>query len=162
MAAYPQINTYLNNHYDGMDPEQLILLLYKGALSRLRLTREGIEEKDVKKKGENLSKTIAIISELNASVDSKMDDDSTHFLRGLYTAILTELSKVTLNDDLKTLNRTERYIFELKEIWEKDVMATANKKGSIPLPQKEPVHNTSLPSAFKEKPSNNKFHTISV
>jgi flagellar secretion chaperone FliS len=162
MAAYPQINTYLNNHYDGMDPEQLILLLYKGALSRLRLTREGIEEKDVKKKGENLSKAIAIISELNASVDSKMEDDSTHFLRGLYTAILTELPKVTLNNDLKILSRTERYISELKEIWEKDVMAKANKKGTIPHSLNKPVTKPSLSSAFKEKPSNSKFHAISV
>jgi flagellar protein FliS len=162
MAAYPQINTYLNNHYDGMDPEQLILLLYKGALNRLRLTKEGIEEKDVKKKGENLSKAIAIISELNASVDSKMEDDSTHFLRGLYTAILTELPKVTLNNDLQILGRTERYISELKEIWEKDVMAKTNNKGTIPQLLKEPVRSPSIPSALKEKPSNNRFHAISV
>jgi len=122
MAAYQQINTYLNNHYDGMDPEQLIFLLYKGALSRLRLTRDGIMEKNVKKKGENLSKAIAIISELNASVNSKMEDESTLFLRGLYTAILEELPKVTLNNDLKTLKRAEKYISRLKEMsWQKKI-----------------------------------------
>lgn len=160
MAAYPQINTYLNNHYDGMEPEQLILLLYKGALSRLKLTREGIKENDVKKKGENLSKVIAIIAELNASVDSKMEDDSTHFLRGLYTAILTELPKVTLNNDLKILNRTEKYISELKDIWEKDVMA--KEKQSLPRIVKEPIHAPHLPSAFKENPSKSKFQAFSV
>jgi flagellar protein FliS len=160
MAPYQQINTYLNNHYEGMDPEQLILLLYKGALSRLKLTREGINEKNVKKKGENLSKAIAIISELNASVDSKMDDDSTHFLRGLYTAILNELQKVTLNNDLTILNRTEKYISELKNIWEKDVMA--KEKQSLPKIIKYPVQTPSLPSAFKENPSTSKFSAISV
>jgi flagellar protein FliS len=51
MAAYQQVNNYLTNHYEGMDPEQLILLLFNGALSRLKLAREGIMEKDVKKKG---------------------------------------------------------------------------------------------------------------
>ncbi|HAR34386.1 MAG TPA: flagellar export chaperone FliS, partial [Desulfobacter sp.] len=69
MAAYQQLHTYLNNHYEGMDPEQLILLLFKGALTRMKLAREGIEEGNIQKKGENLSKVIAIISELNASVD---------------------------------------------------------------------------------------------
>lgn len=160
MAGYQQINTYLNNHYDGMDPEQLILLLYKGALSRLKLAREGIKERDVKKKGENLSKAIAIISELNASVDSKMEDDSTHFLRGLYTAILTELPKVTLNNDLKILTQTEKYISELKNIWEKDVMT--KEKQSIPRIVKEPARTSPLPSAFKKTAANSSFHAISV
>lgn len=158
MAAYQQINTYLNNHYGGMDPEQLILLLYKGALSRIRLSREGINENNAKKKGENLSKTIAIISELNASVHSKMENESTRFLRGLYTAILAELPKVTLNNDLKTLNRAEKYIFRLKEIWENDVMA--KKKQSMSGIIKGPA--PSLPQAFEENQSRSSFHTISV
>ena len=115
-----------------MDPEQLILLLFNGALSRLRSAREGIEEKDVKKKGENLSKAIAIISELNASIDSKMNDESTRFLRGLYTAILTELPKVILNNDLKTLDRTETYISKLKEIWERMSWEKRNKINKRP------------------------------
>lgn len=166
MAAYQQVNQYLNHHYESMNPEQLILLLYNGALSRLRLTREGIKEDDVKKKGENLSKAIAIISELNASVDSKMEDESTQFLRGLYAAILAELPKITFNNDLKTLNRTEKYISELKKIWEKDVMAKGKgmgkDKGSIPHIKKEFAHTPSIPSAFKEKPLDRKFHAISV
>jgi len=160
MAPYQQINKYLNNHYDGMDPEQLILLLYKGALSRLKRAGEGIKEKNVQKKGENLSKAIAIISELNASIDSTMDDDSTLFLRGLYTAILNELPKVTLNNDISILNRTEKYITELKNIWEKDVMAKG--KESMPHMIKEVAPIRSIPSAFKEFPSKSSFNAISV
>lgn len=57
-AAYQQINTYLNNHYEGMDPKQLILLLFNGALSRLDLTRQGIEENDVQKKGKTSQKPL--------------------------------------------------------------------------------------------------------
>ncbi len=128
MAGYQQVNNYLSNHYEGMEPEQLILLLFNGAINRLKLAREGIIEKDVKKRGESLSKAIAIISELNASVDSKMEDESTVFLRGLYTAILTELPKVSLNNDIKILDRTENYIQELKKIWEKDVMGEEKKQ----------------------------------
>ncbi len=160
MAAYQQVNQYLNHHYESMDPKQLILLLYNGALSRLKLTREGIRENDVKKKGENLSKAIAIISELNASVDSKMDDESTQFLRGLYTAILTELPKIALNNDLKILKQAETYIAKLKEIWENDVMA--KKKGSIPTLVKEPAGKQALPPAFNKTSSNGSFHSISV
>lgn len=160
MAAYQQLHTYLNNHYEGMDPEQLILLLFKGALTRMKLAREGIEEGNIQKKGENLSKVIAIISELNASVDPTMTDESTRFLKGIYTAILTELPKVTLNNDLKTLDRSKAYISRLKEIWETDVMA---KKQASPT---EIVRNTvpkrSFPPAFNPDRPKTTFQAISV
>lgn len=122
MAALAQVNTYLTNHYEGMTPEQLILLLYKGALDRIELTRQGIKEKNIQKRGENLSKVIAIVAELNAAVDPKMNDEGTRFLRGLYSAILTELPKVSVTNDVKILDRTAAYIGKLKEIWETDVM----------------------------------------
>lgn len=160
MAAYQQINTYLNNHYEGMDPKQLILLLFNGALSRLDLTRQGIEENDVQKKGENLSKAIDIISELNVSVDPTMTDESTRFLRGIYTAILTELPKVTLNNDLKTLDRAEAYIARLKDIWEKDVMR--NEKGSRPETVNKPALKQSFQPALNESRPETTFHAISV
>lgn len=160
MSAYQQVNNYLSNHYEGMDPKQLILLLFNGALTRLRLTREGIEENDVKKKGENLSKAIAIISELNASVDSKMDDEATQFLRGLYTAILNELPKISLNNDIKTLDRTEAYISRLKEIWEKEVMAKGRdvKQETV----KGEKADSAFPSSMKGENSDYGFHSISV
>lgn len=159
MAAYQQVQSYLNNHYEGMDPEQLILLLYNGALSRLRFTRDGIKEKNVQKKGENLSKAIAIISELHASVDPEMDDASTRFLRDLYTAILTELPKVTLNNDLSTLDRAEGYISKLRDIWEKDVMAK-RKNGK---PAQESFNKPSAaPVNFEKSRPMKTFQSISV
>jgi len=134
MSPHSMVNSYLNNHYEGMTPEQLILLLYKGAIDRLKLTAKGIEENNIQKKGENLSKAIAIISELNASVDSKMDDEATLFLRGLYKAILMELPKVSINNDTQTLKQTEKYISKLKQIWETDVMGKEKPKPAVAPP----------------------------
>ena len=78
MTSAAQVNKYLTNHYEGMEPEQLILLLFKGALDRIELTRQGIEENNLQKRGENLSKVIAIISELNASIHPEMNDEGTN------------------------------------------------------------------------------------
>lgn len=158
MAGYQQMRTYLNNHYDGMGSEQLILLLYKGVLSRMRRTREGINENNDSKKGENLSKAIAIISELNAAIDSKVDDESILFLRGLYMAILAELPKVTLNNDLKTLERAEKYISRLKEIWENDVMA----KKKVPVSETMKRLSPYSPPVSEENRSRTSSYAISV
>jgi flagellar protein FliS len=134
-------------------------LLFNGALNRMKLAREGIEAGDIQKKGENLSKAIAIISELNASVDSTITDESTRFLRGIYTAILTELPKVTLNNDLKTLDRANLYISRLKQIWETDVMA--KKQASPTETVKNTVPKRSFQPGYQDRP-NTTFQAISV
>ncbi len=160
MAASAQINKYLNNHYEGMAPEQLILMLFKGTLDRIRLTWEGIEENDVKKRGENLSKTIAIISELNSSIDTTMNDESTQFLRGLYTAILSELPKVSINNDTQILKQTHSYISKLMEIWENDVMGKSPQNKKIAI--QGIVKNGNLSKIYGDGSGKTAFHSISV
>ena len=161
MTALAQVNRYLSNHYDGMTPEQLILLLFKGALDRIEGTRQGIKEKSVQKRGENLSKLIAIVSELNASLNPEMNDESTKFLRGLYMAILTELPKVSLTNDVGILNRTEKYLTRLKEIWETDVMHL-NEGGSKPAPRPLPSKAKTASPYGGGMPGQQRFNAISV
>lgn len=134
-ASYAKVNHYRNNHYEGMGSEQLILLLYNGALTRFRLAKEGIEENNVKKLGENLSKAIAIIAELNTSLDPTTNDESIQFLRGLYKAILIELPKASATKDITIITRAEKYISELKNIWVNHVMT--QKRSSTKDPKKE-------------------------
>jgi len=120
-------NTALNSYqkaqlYDEMDPNRLILMLYEGAIKRIRLAKKGVEENDPKKRGENLGKAIAIVSELNASLDDSIKAEEIQFLKGLYAAMLVELPKVSVTNDLTTLDRSEKYLAELKRIWETTVM----------------------------------------
>ena len=163
MTVPAPINTYLNNHYEGMEPEQLILLLYNGALDRIRLTKEAIKKNNIQKRGENLSRAIAIISELNASVDPEMNDESTKFLRGLYRAILAELPKVSLDNRVDILNRTEAYIRKLKEIWENDVMEKGPRGIQRPMVKSAKNNNPAAVSGYGGAAGVAKrFTTISV
>ncbi|MCK5541275.1 MAG: flagellar export chaperone FliS [Desulfobacterales bacterium] len=125
MSAATNMNTYLNNHYQGKTPEQLIQMLYKGALRNIGLAKEGVAENNPKKRGEHLGKAIAIITELYASLDTEIKDESIQFLRELYSNMLTELPKVSLTNDPKALDLTYSYIKQLNHIWETEVL---NKK----------------------------------
>ncbi len=127
--------SYINNHYEGMDPNTLILMLYRGALKNIRLAKEGVEENNIQKRGENISKVIAIISELNSSLASDMKDESTEFLRGLYSSMLLELPKVSLNNDPSILDLTETYLLRLTEIWETSVMGKTSAQAAPAEPQ---------------------------
>ena len=50
------------------DPKRLILMLYEGVLEDLRLAKEGIEQQDARKRGEHLSRAVAIVSTLLTSL----------------------------------------------------------------------------------------------
>lgn len=120
-------NAVLNSYqkaqmYDEIDPNKLILMLYEGAIKRIKLAREGMENEDPKQRGENLGKAIAIISELNACIDKDIQTEEINFLRSLYAKMLVELPKVSVTNDIKTLERTEKYLKELKNIWVTTVM----------------------------------------
>ena len=103
-------------------PVKLIHLMYERILAHLDLVVEGIDEKKVLKRGEHLGKVIAIITELNASIKKEDDSEAAGFLRGLYTAILVELPKVSINNDREIALKTKTYIRRLMEIWEQTAM----------------------------------------
>ncbi|OQY12735.1 MAG: flagellar export chaperone FliS [Desulfobacteraceae bacterium 4572_19] len=144
MVAANGYNTYLNNHYEGMDPKRLILMLFNGALKHLKIAREGVIESNPQKRGEGIGKVIDIITELQSSLDSTMQDESTNFLRGLYASMLVELSKASINNDIKPIDLSVTYISRLKEIWTNDVMQTKPVTPVMPNKQAPPVANKSL------------------
>ncbi len=111
-------------------PVKLIYLLYERTLVHLFQAEEGIREKNPKKRGENLGKAIAIIAELNASVKEDDNSESARFLKGLYGAILTELPKTAVSDDIEILQQSRRYIQRLKEIWEQTALREINQEAS--------------------------------
>lgn len=123
MAAHYARNAYLQAQVQPeTDPKRLILMLYEGALKHLRLAQEGIQAHHAQKRGENLSRAVAIVSTLHSSLEGEVTDEPIAFLRGLYQAILIELNKVAITHDVNMLDLAFRYLERLKQIWERDVM----------------------------------------
>ena len=132
MAAHYARNAYLQAKVQPeTNPKRLILMLYEGALEDLRLAKEGIEQQNARQRGEHLSRAVAIVSTLLTSLDSNVMDEPIAFLRGLYQAMLIELSKVAVTHDINTLDLAFRYLERLKHIWEHDVMGLP-----APVPEK--------------------------
>jgi len=105
-----------------IQPVKLIHMLYERVLVHLELAEEGIREQAPKKRGENLGKAIAIITELQASIKSEDHSEAAQFLRGLYGAILAELPRVSISQDVKVLRQARSYLERLKQIWEETAM----------------------------------------
>lgn len=115
--AYTQSESQAKLH-----PVKLIHMMYERLLVHLEMTKEAIGEKDFKSRGENLGKAIALLTELNASIKEDDTSEAANFLRGLYSAILSELPKVAIENDVQILKQSVQYVSRLKEIWEETAM----------------------------------------
>lgn len=123
MYARQKVQAYRRSEVSAaVHPVKLIHMMYERVLTHLHFAEEAIAEGDIRKRGENLSKAIALIAELNVAVDSKDESEAASFLRGLYGAILVELPKVAVHNDVEILHQTGRYISELKKVWEETAM----------------------------------------
>lgn len=121
------------------DPKKLILMLYDGAIRFLEQARAGVLSGDIRRRGENLSKVIAIIGELNSCLNMEAGGETSEFLRGLYLYMLTELPKVSLNNDMEIVDKSMRYLKELRKIWEQNVMGRGEVSGEARISAAPPV-----------------------
>lgn len=115
----------------GIRPVKLIHMMYERVLLHLTYAEEGVTENNPRKRGENLGKAIALITELSAAVSPEDKSEAAVFLRGLYNSILMELPKVSTSGDTSILRQAARYIGELKKIWEETAM---REQGLEPSP----------------------------
>lgn len=131
MVGQKALNAYRTTEKQAdIRPVKLIHMLYERVLVHLELAEEGIREQTPKKRGENLGKAIAIISELQASIKSEDHSEAALFLRGLYGAILVELPKVSVSQDVKVLRQARAYLERLKGIWEETAMLESGAESS--------------------------------
>ncbi|MEW6426638.1 MAG: flagellar export chaperone FliS [Thermodesulfobacteriota bacterium] len=136
--AYRRSETMGNIH-----PVKLIHLIYGRVITHLDLVVEAIDGGSTSKRGENLGRAIALITELNASIRQEDESEAASFLRGLYTSILVELPKIAISNDRGIALQARKYIVRLMEIWEETAM---RENGLIEEPVlAKPVGQTRLP-----------------
>ncbi|ADH85001.1 flagellar export chaperone FliS [Desulfurivibrio alkaliphilus] len=135
MYARNRVQAYRQSESAAVHPVKLIHMIYERVLTHLAYAEEAVVANDPLRRGENLSKAIALISELNAAVNPKDESEAAAFLRGLYGAIMVELPKVAINNDAEILRQAARYIAELKKVWEETAMqesgVLAEKKAAM-------------------------------
>lgn len=140
MLARNRVQAYRQSEVSAaIHPVKLIHMMYERILTHLHHAEEAVAEGNPRKRGENLSKAIALISELNAAINPKDESEAAAFLRGLYGAIMLELPKVAATGDVEILRQAGRYISELKKVWEETAMQESglNRKTEAMQPSPE-------------------------
>ena len=115
MNAYTQ--QYNQNAIEMASPEQILLMLYDGAI---RFTRQAIaasEQNDQTAKLGRISKVFAIIVEFSNTLNHDIGGVIAADLDGLYQFMLRELSNARTETDEKSLHVVEGLLVDLRKTW---------------------------------------------
>jgi flagellar protein FliS len=111
--------------------EQLLLKLYTGSLNFLKLAKRGMEENNPRVKGENITKVLNIITELDCALDMDKGGEMAENLSNLYRHILYSLVNANLQNDIETLDNVSNIILEIKSGFEEVLNQTEAEKRVI-------------------------------
>ncbi len=122
-------NEYRHNEVATSSQGKLIIMMYEGALKFVTLAIEGIDSKDLSKKGTYINKTHDIINELSCALDMKKGGDVAQKLESLYQFILHQLTLANIKSDRKALESIVNVLTPLMEAW-KELLAKTNNNGA--------------------------------
>jgi flagellar protein FliS len=96
----------------------ILVKLLEGTVRFIQAARVGLEAGNPKAKGENISRVIAIITELDCALDRDMGGSLVENLSNLYQYILTRLTLANLRNDNQIMGEVEELLTTIKEGFE--------------------------------------------
>lgn len=113
----PYLNNYQENQVKTASPEQILIMLYDGAIRFLRQAKVALENGERVVKLEKISRVVAILTELSNTIDFEKGGEIAENLDGLYWYMVRELTRVNVDDEMEPMNVAEDILLELREGW---------------------------------------------
>ena len=117
MAAARGAEAYRRIEAESRSPMELVLMLYNGALRFVDEARDAMARKDVRARGDAISRALAIISELQNTLNVAEGGDIAAELDRLYTYINTRLLDATAQQDAAALEDVRKVLLTLRDGW---------------------------------------------
>ena len=113
----PKTSNYLEVQVQTASKEQLLLMLYDGALRFCDVARQRMQEKDIEGTHKHLVKAKAIVVELMCSLDKRIGDPLYDNLIRLYNFIYMRLLEANFRKDAALLDEATQILANLRETW---------------------------------------------
>ena len=110
-------NVYFQNQVKTANREQILIMLYDGAIRFLRQAREASENGKRAVKSEKTSKVVNILTELSSTLDFEKGGDMAVQLDSVYWYMIKELIRSNMQDDSKPLSVAETILVDLRDGW---------------------------------------------
>jgi|GEM_PF-764596 len=112
------------------DKERLVVMVYEGIVDFLRQARERMQEGQKARKGEAISRVIALLTELDCALDRQAGGEMAANLADLYQWMMGRLTEANLRDEVKGLEEVEAVAVQLLEGFREAARQLAQKPGA--------------------------------
>lgn len=117
----PYLKQYKQTQIDTTPKEQILVMLYEGAVRFLHLAKEGFAENNIEKIHNNLIKVQNIITEFQANLDMEAGGEFAQTLFDLYEFLSRQLLKANVRKDTEALDIVIKHMTELRDTWKQAV-----------------------------------------
>ena len=119
------MNNYLNKYkktsIESASKEQLLLLMYEGAIKYVKKAIIAIDEKDIAGRGQNIGFAFDIIMELNNTLDHKVGGEIAANLEQLYHWMTNQLTQANISANKKGLEDVLKVLNTLYDGWQQAI-----------------------------------------
>lgn len=127
---------YQQTNVTTAKPDKILLMLYEGCIKFIKVAKSKMQEKKVAEKGKNISRALAIVSELINTLDHDVGGQLARDLEALYMFMMDKLIEANLNNKIEDLDVVEKLLTTLYEAWS-DVVTNPRPDG-VPSPKLQP------------------------
>ena len=112
-----KLNAYKQTAVTTASREQVLVMLYEGAIKHLRKAAECTVNKDMAGKGVAVGKAHDIINELSNSLDFSIGGDIAKNLERLYGFMVEQIVQGNMNNDPEKFDQARKLLENLLEGW---------------------------------------------
>lgn len=160
---YRSLNNYKKVEIETNDPIKLIIMLFEGAINFTKKAKLRMQENNMADKGILISKVLAIVSELQGSLNLEKGGEIAENMDRIYTYARDRLVEANQKNDAAMLEEVLGHFRVLKSAWEQAQSKLNKEEAEIsplqvvagqpamqtPAPQAPPVANTADGSAAR-------------
>jgi len=109
---------YMQTQVRSSSPLELVVMLYDGILRNTAAAIDAMARKDIRARRDAISKSLAIISELQSTLNMDQGGDVAVQLDRLYTWMTQSLIDATVKQDPKPIHDVRRIVESLRDAWQ--------------------------------------------
>lgn len=117
----PYLNKYKQTQIETAPKEQILLMLYDGAVRFLNQAKAGFAENDIEKIHNNIIKTQNILTEFQSTLDMENGGEFAKNLYGLYEYLNKRLMEANIKKRVDYLEEVLKHVTELRDTWREAV-----------------------------------------
>lgn len=123
----PAANSYKQNQVDTSSPGELTLMLYGGAITFLKKSKQAISDKNMNKAHQFITRVQDIIDELIITLDRKYPIAAQ--LLALYEYLKRRLIEANISKDVAILDEVEGFLMEFRDTWKQAITLARSQRG---------------------------------